>query len=73
MEPRRNQDPERLRRRRIESGLSQVDLADRAGISKSHMSMIEGGRAGASPRVLQRLADVMDCEVADLMPVEVMA
>jgi transcriptional regulator with XRE-family HTH domain len=32
------------------------------------MSWLERGMRGASPRVLKRLAEALDCEVADLMP-----
>ncbi|TQE35442.1 helix-turn-helix domain-containing protein [Streptomyces ipomoeae] len=70
MEPRRNQDPARVRRKRIEAGLTQIALAARAGLSPAHMSSIERGGRGASPKVLARLATVLDCEIADLMPQE---
>ncbi len=62
------QDPQRLRRRRIEAGLNQRELAEAAGIHPSHMSWIERGLRGASPRVLARMAAALKCEVADLMP-----
>jgi transcriptional regulator with XRE-family HTH domain len=64
------QDPQRLRRRRIEAGLNQVELAARAGISKSHMSLLERGARNASAPVLKRLAKRLKCEVADLLPPE---
>lgn len=70
MEPRRNQDPGRVRRKRIEAGLNQTALARKAGISKNHMSMVERGVAGASPGVLARLAEALGCQTADLMPPE---
>ncbi|MCC9712039.1 helix-turn-helix domain-containing protein [Streptomyces sp. MNU76] len=70
MEPRRNQDPGRVRRKRIQAGLNQTTLALKAGISKNHMSQVERGVTGASPRVLKQLADVLGCEIADLMPPE---
>jgi len=62
------QDPQRLKRRRIEAGLNQGELAAKAGIHRSHMSWLERGLRGASPRVLKRLAESLDCQVADLMP-----
>lgn len=64
------QDPQRLQRRRIEAGLNQRELAAKAGIHRSHMSFLERGERGASPRVLKRLAKVLNCEIADLMPTE---
>ncbi|MEV6544432.1 helix-turn-helix transcriptional regulator [Streptomyces sp. NPDC051665] len=68
MEPRRTHSPESVRRKRIEAGLKQKELAFRAGISRPHMSSIEHGRVSPSPPVLRRLADELGCEVADLMP-----
>lgn len=70
METRRNHDPGRVRRKRIEAGLQQQELARKAGISKPHMSSIEHGRVNPSPGVLQRLADALGCEIPDLMPPE---
>jgi transcriptional regulator with XRE-family HTH domain len=68
MEPRRNQDPAQVRRKRIEAGLNQIQLAAQAGLSKAHMSQVERGTRGASPRVLGRLAAALNCEITDLMP-----
>jgi transcriptional regulator with XRE-family HTH domain len=67
---RRNQDPGRLRRKRIETGLNQTELAARAELSTAHMSAIESGRRGASPKVLRRLAEALECSIVDLMPPE---
>lgn len=65
-----NQDPLILRRKRIEAGLTQGALAAGAEVSQSYMSMLESGSASASPPVLKRLAGVLGCEIADLMPSE---
>ncbi|MFJ8140617.1 helix-turn-helix domain-containing protein [Streptomyces sp. NPDC096013] len=73
MEPRRTHSPESVRRKRIEAGLKQKELALRAGISRPHMSSIEHGRVSPSPPVLRRLANELGCEVADLMPETVAA
>ncbi|MEU3346371.1 helix-turn-helix transcriptional regulator [Streptomyces sp. NPDC006700] len=70
MSTRLNQDPARLRRRRVEAGLTQKDLARLAEVTKGHMSLVEGGRRGASPALLKRLAGALNCEIADLMPPE---
>ncbi|WP_078854352.1 helix-turn-helix domain-containing protein [Streptomyces sp. NRRL F-5135] len=61
------QDPGAVRRRRIAAGLTQQALADRAGLSKGHVSGIERGLAGASAPALGRLATALACEVEDLM------
>jgi XRE family aerobic/anaerobic benzoate catabolism transcriptional regulator len=64
------QDPQRLRRRRIEAGLNQGQLAAKVGKSKSHMSFLESGKRNASPPLLKELAETLNCTVADLMPPE---
>lgn len=65
-----NHSPTRVRRRRIEAGLSQTAAAERSGISQSHLSMIERGRKGASAPVLLQIASTYGCEVKDLLPPE---
>ncbi|MFG3439859.1 helix-turn-helix domain-containing protein [Nonomuraea sp. NPDC047897] len=67
-ERRLNQDPERIRRRRVAAGLEAQALARLANISKGYLSSIEHGRANASPKVLGRIAAALDCTIADLMP-----
>jgi len=62
-----NEDPREFRRRRIEAGLSQTDLALKAGVSKSHLSDVENGRAGFSPRNLKAIADILGCTIRDLL------
>lgn len=60
-------DPERLKRRRITAGLSQTALAEKAGVTNSHISQVERGKKGFSPANLARLATALDCDIADLM------
>lgn len=62
-------DPARVRLRRVAAGLEAQELARRIGISKSALSKIERGRNNASPGVLARLAEVLDCKITDLMPI----
>lgn len=68
MEPRRTHSPAAIRRKRIEAGLNQKDLAQTVGISGPHMSSIEHGRVNPSPPVLKRLAAALGCKIPDLMP-----
>jgi transcriptional regulator with XRE-family HTH domain len=60
-------DPKALTRKRILAGLNQNDLAARAGISKSHVSMVENGQSGLSARALGQVARALGCEIADLL------
>jgi len=50
----------RLRWWRQHRGLSQLELAGRAGISQRHLSFLELGRASASREMVLRLADALN-------------
>ena len=50
----------RLRWWRRHRGLSQLELAGRAGISQRHLSFLELGRASASRPMILRLAEALD-------------
>lgn len=65
-----NQDPGKIWRLRVAAGLSLTELAQRAGISKGHLSELEKPEPSrsASPAMLARLAAALDCDIADLMP-----
>jgi transcriptional regulator with XRE-family HTH domain len=59
-----NEQRERLRKERKRAGLSQAELANRAGTVSQYVNMIERGkRAGASLEVLQRIATVLELEI----------
>jgi transcriptional regulator with XRE-family HTH domain len=59
---------EELRRLRKEKGLSQAKLAVMAGLDPSTVSQIETGARRANTGTLERLAAVLEMEVADLFP-----
>ncbi len=71
-EPRKvlTQHPKRLRWRRVAAGLSQEELAKKAGYTKQHIWVLERGDFGASAKCLAELAAVLDCKTTDLMPDE---
>lgn len=48
-----------LRRLRAASGLTQRQLASKAGISTSHLAHVEAGRREPSLQVLRRLAEAL--------------
>ncbi len=58
--------PEAIKARRYELGLTAQDLAARAGISPAFVSAIEAGTRGASPPVLKRLADELGRTVGEI-------
>lgn len=51
--------PTRLRAQRAESGLTQAELAARAGLQQAHVAHYEAGRRAPSLRNLCRLADAL--------------
>ncbi|MEU9208475.1 helix-turn-helix transcriptional regulator [Streptomyces sp. NPDC048415] len=61
-------DPKRLRRRRVEAGLSQNALALQVGVTKQLVSAVSLGKANFSPQTLKKVAEVLGCEIADLVP-----
>src|SRR5918996_1211292 len=56
----------RLRSLRSARGLSQVELATRAGITRQAVYAIEGNQYLPTTAVALRLAGVLDCRVEDL-------
>lgn len=60
-------DPEAVRRKRVAAGLSQVDLAERAGVSQPHISAMERGASSPSVEVLHALAEALGCDVEEIM------
>lgn len=56
----------RVRLLRSERGLTQEQLAERAGISVDFLSLIERGRNSPSFENLDQLADALDISVAQL-------
>lgn len=56
----------RIRERRMALGLTQAELASRAGISPSYLNLIEKNRRGVAGRVLLALARALDIPPAHL-------
>lgn len=58
---------EALKRYRALKGLSQEDLATRAGVNRTFVSQIEREQKNVSIDSLRRLANALECEVHDLL------
>ena len=59
---------ERLRWWRRARGLTQEDLAEASGVTRSHLARIERGEVGEPrPDTLRRLAEALGVEVLDLL------
>ena len=61
---------QRVRLMRSERGLTQEQLAERAGISVDFLSLIERGKSSPSFENLDELADALDVPVAELFSFE---
>ena len=55
-----------IKRFREEAGLSQAELAAKAGLTQSHVSRLEGYEHSPSHKTLQKLADALGKKVHDL-------
>jgi transcriptional regulator with XRE-family HTH domain len=58
---------EALKMIRVFHDLTQSELADKLGVSKSHVSGIESGRKAPSLELLQRYATVFDVPLSSIM------
>jgi transcriptional regulator with XRE-family HTH domain len=56
-----------IRRRRKEKGLGQEALADKAGLHRTHVSLLERGKRMPSLQVVKKLAAALDTTMASLM------
>ncbi len=56
-----------LKLKRVEKGLTQGELAKMVGISQNSLSLYELGSHFPRRKVLDRLADVLECSVVDLL------
>lgn len=59
---------ERLRLRRIQVGLTQVELAARAGLLRTSITNIEAGRQRPPLHVLYRLCFALGIDLAAILP-----
>ena len=60
-------DGKALRRKRLEAGLEQAQLAEIVGVNQSHVSNWETGYNGCRIGMLHKLAEALGCKPADLM------
>lgn len=60
-------DPEKIRRRRFELGLTQVQVSKLSGIDPTSVSQFESGARNPSAPSLFKLAQGLNCPPADLM------
>lgn len=56
-----------LKRRRGEAGLGQEKFADRAGLHRTHVSLLERGKRNPTLEVIKKIADALETTMASLM------
>lgn len=62
----------RIRTARIEHGISQELLAEKAGVGTSHISHIETGKSIASLQTFVDILNALGCSADELLCIEVM-
>lgn len=58
---------ERVKKRRLELGLSQTELATKAGVTQGAISMIENGDRTPSLSLIKEIATALDCTIDELI------
>ena len=58
---------ENVKRRRKALGLTQVEIADRLGVSQPSYAQVESGRREPSLGLIQRVAAALEIEPAELL------
>lgn len=56
-----------IRAMRCRRGITQAELASRAGVSGGHLCECESGKKIPSLKLIQKLANVLDCRVSELI------
>lgn len=56
----------RVRQERLKRGLSQEELASKAGVHRTYIGMIERGEKNITLRNIERIAEALDLEISGL-------
>jgi len=56
-----------LKRLRVEAGLSQEELAARAGLHRTYVGSVERGERNISIDNIEKLAEALSCQVSSLL------
>jgi transcriptional regulator with XRE-family HTH domain len=57
----------KIRKLRMERGLTQAELADKAGLKQANVSAMESGNRTVGPKVAARLAKALKCKPEQLL------
>lgn len=59
----------KLRQKRKSIGMTQNDLADKAGLTRVYIGLIERGATSITLEKVYKLAAALDCPVFELLPI----
>ena len=62
-----NQPMLKLKMRRLEKGLTQTELAEKIGVAMMSISNYECGSRFPRKAILDKIAEALECKVADLI------
>ena len=57
----------RIKRERLDRGMTQRALAEEVGVGTPHISKIEAGRESPSDELLRKIAEVLGCDFDELL------
>ena len=56
-----------MKERRLKLGLSHQQLADKAGVNRSTISLLESQQRNPTVQLAARVAEAMDCKLSELL------
>lgn len=59
----------KLRQKRKSIGMTQNDLADKVGLTRVYIGLIERGTTSITLEKVYKLAAALDCPVSELLPI----
>lgn len=60
----------RIKVRRIDLEITQIDLAQRLGVTQAYLSYLEKGQRQITLGLLEKIASALQCPMSELMPPE---
>ncbi len=58
----------KLRQQRKKAGITQNELAEKTGVTRVYVGLIERGETSITLEKVYRLAEALKCDVSDLLP-----
>lgn len=56
-----------IKKYRLEKGLSQEELADKAGLHRTYISLLERKKKNVSVKILEKIASALDIDIRTLL------